>query len=73
MSRPKKRRTTSDLLPYLRDTERMAIQASTPAGRHELKQWRTSLTERLDEHQATVMGLQEALDLINAALGEVAA
>ena len=51
----------------------MAIQASTPAGRHELKQWRTSLAERLDEHQATVKGLREALDLINAVLGEVAA
>lgn len=73
MSRPKKRRTTSDLLPYLRDTERMAVQASTPAGRHELKQWRASLTERLDEHQATVRGLREALDLINAVLGEVTA
>lgn len=61
------------LLEFLRDGERMKIHASTSSGRKDLEQWRTTLQKTLTTHEEIVRTTREALDLIGASLGEVAA
>lgn len=62
-----------EMLSFLRNEKHMAIQASTDTGRANLRQWRATLQGLLDEHRAMVRDEQEAIDLIDAALGEVSA
>lgn len=71
MSRPKNRKSPHDLLVYLRNGPCMAEQARTKAGRMEMESWLKTLSARLEENQASVRELQECVDLIRAALGEV--
>ena len=77
MNRPRKRnvrRNPGDgLLEFLRDRDRMKIHASTPAGRMDLEQWRTTLQKTLTTHEEIVRTTREALDLIGATLGRVTA
>ncbi len=73
MSRHKPKKSPHDLLVYLRNGACMAEQARTKAGRAELEHWHKTLAARLAEHQQSVRELQECVDLIRAALGEVSA
>ena len=79
MNRPHKprrnvqRNRCPDILSFLRDRERRALQASTPSGRQDLKMWQASLQKNLTQHEELVRTSREALDLIGAALGEVPA